>query len=140
MWARDAWLELLGSYVHVEKTTDTDPVTGRASEARRTIFPRYHQWDVVQKMLAAARADGPGRDMLAQHSAGSGKSNSIAWLAHRLSSLHTPGTDAAMADGVKAAGLSPNQPVFDKVVIVTDRVVWTGSCRTRSPGSTTHRG
>lgn len=123
VWQRDAWLDLLGSFVHVEKQTVTDPRTGAVSETRSTVFPRYHQWDVVTKMLVAARADGPGRDVLAQHSAGSGKSNSIAWLAHGLSSLHTPGSVAAMGEGVTRAGLGPNQPVFDKVVIVTDRVV-----------------
>jgi type I restriction enzyme R subunit len=71
------------------------------------IFPRYHQWDAVRRLEAAARAEGPGHTYLVQHSAGSGKSNTIAWLAHRLMSLH--GAD--------------DTPVFDKVVVITDRVI-----------------
>ena len=71
------------------------------------IFPRYHQLDSVRKLVAHARANGSGRNYLIQHSAGSGKSNSIAWLAHRLASLH----DAADAK------------VFHSVVVVTDRRV-----------------
>ncbi|MGH2655006.1 MAG: type I restriction endonuclease subunit R, partial [Actinomycetota bacterium] len=71
------------------------------------IFPRFHQWDAVRRLEDRARRDGPGRNSLVQHSAGSGKSNTIAWLAHRLASLHD-------ADDAK---------VFDKVVVVTDRKV-----------------
>jgi type I restriction enzyme R subunit len=71
---------------------------------RAQIFPRYHQLDVVRKLLAAARADGAGRRYLVQHSAGSGKSNSIAWLAHQLVGLQRDGA-----------------PVFDSIVVVTDR-------------------
>ncbi len=101
VWARDAWLDLLQRFVHVEK-----PPKGSRKPAA-VIFPRYHQWDAVRALEAAARADGPGRDYLVQHSAGSGKSNTIAWLAHRLSTLH--GAD--------------DRPVFDKVVVITDRRV-----------------
>ena len=61
--------------------------TGKAKK-RRIIFPRFHQWDAVKKAEADALANGPGQSYLLQHSAGSGKSNSIAWLAHRLSVLH----------------------------------------------------
>ena len=81
------------------------PAAKRA--ARSVIFPRYHQWDAVLKLEADAKASGPGKSYLVQHSAGSGKSNTIAWLAHRLSNLH----DAA------------DKKVFDKVVVITDRVV-----------------
>ncbi|HVA86552.1 MAG TPA: DEAD/DEAH box helicase family protein [Candidatus Saccharimonadales bacterium] len=105
VWARDAWLDLLGRFVHV------DPGAGatKASQLRNgtTIFPRYHQWDAVRRLEATARAEGSGQRYLVQHSAGSGKSNTIAWLAHRLMSLH--GTDDA--------------PVFDKVVVITDRII-----------------
>ncbi|MEJ7845993.1 MAG: DEAD/DEAH box helicase family protein [Acidimicrobiales bacterium] len=94
MLARDAWLDVLQRFVHV------DPVSG-------TIFPRFHQWDAVRALEAAARAEGPGHDYLVQHSAGSGKSNTIAWLAHRLASLHDEG----------------DAKVFDKVVVITDRRV-----------------
>ena len=71
------------------------------------IFPRYHQLDAVRRLVAHARSNGAGRNYLIQHSAGSGKSNSIAWLAHRLSSLH----DAR------------DEKVFHSVVVVTDRRV-----------------
>ena len=86
------------------------PEKGSAAEKRAgrfTVFPRFHQWDAVLKLEAHAREHGAGSNYLVQHSAGSGKSNSIAWLAHRLSSLHDAG----------------DRKVFDKVVIVTDRVV-----------------
>jgi type I restriction enzyme, R subunit len=100
VWQRDAWLDLLHRFVHVEK-----PAKG--SKKRPTIiFPRFHQWDAVLQLEADARASGAGGKYLVQHSAGSGKSNTIAWLAHRLSSLH--------------AG---DDKVFDKVVVITDRVV-----------------
>lgn len=99
VWQRDAWLDLLARFVHVAKD-------GAAKSARSVVvFPRFHQWDAVRKLEAAARADGPGHDYLVEHSAGSGKSNTIAWLAHRLSSLHS-GAD---------------EKVFDKVVVITDR-------------------
>ena len=101
VWRRDAWLDILGRFVHVDKPS-------KGAKARpEVIFPRFHQWDAVRRLEADARQNGPGRSYLVQHSAGSGKSNSIAWLAHRLSSLHT--TDDAR--------------VFDKVVVITDRVV-----------------
>ena len=120
VWQRDAWLDLLGSFVHVERLRDG---AGKKTGQTRTVFPRYHQWDAVTRLLAAARDQGPGRNKLVQHSAGSGKSNTIAWLAHQLSRLHTPADPAAVGSGAREAGLGANAPVFDKVVIVTDRVV-----------------
>ncbi|MGL4743027.1 MAG: DEAD/DEAH box helicase family protein, partial [Dermatophilaceae bacterium] len=93
VWQSDAWLDLLGSFVHLEDD--------------RTLFPRYHQWDAVRSIIDATYRDGAGVDRLIQHSAGSGKSNTIAWAAHALSRLHGP-------DDV---------PVFDKVVVITDRKV-----------------
>ena len=71
------------------------------------IFPRYHQWDAVVKLEAAARSGGAGHSYLVQHSAGSGKSNTIAWTSHRLSTLHD----------------AEDHKVFDKVVVITDRVI-----------------
>ena len=106
VWSRDAWLDLLGRFVHVIPA-ETGATKAAKLKAGSTIFPRYHQWDAVRRLEADARAAGPGRSYLVQHSAGSGKSNTIAWLAHRLMSLH--GTD--------------DQPVFDKVVVITDRVI-----------------
>jgi type I restriction enzyme R subunit len=100
VWRRDSWLDLLGRFVHVEK-----PARG-SRRPGRVIFPRFHQWDAVLRLEAAARVEGPGQSYLVQHSAGSGKSNTIGWLAHRLSTLH--------------AG---DSKVFDKVVVITDRVV-----------------
>ncbi|MFN0153435.1 MAG: type I restriction endonuclease subunit R [Gaiella sp.] len=105
VWQRDAWLDLLGRFVHVVTPETGSAVDNRAGQV--AVFPRFHQWDAVLKLEAHARANGAGSNYLVQHSAGSGKSNSIAWLAHRLSSLH----DTADAK------------VFDKVVIVTDRLV-----------------
>ena len=101
VWSRDAWMDILGRFVHVTKPS-------KGSRARpEVIFPRFHQWDAVRRLEADAKHRGPGSSYLVQHSAGSGKSNSIAWLAHRLSSLHSE-------DDAK---------VFHKVVVITDRVV-----------------
>ena len=101
VWSRDAWLDILGRFIHVDKPS-------KGSKARpEVIFPRFHQWDAVRRLEADAKQCGAGRSYLVQHSAGSGKSNSIAWLAHRLSSLHT----------------DEDAKVFDKVVVVTDRVI-----------------
>jgi type I restriction enzyme R subunit len=98
VWQRDAWLDLLARFVHVEKDVQGRPLG--------VIFPRFHQWDAVLKLEAHAREHGAGQSYLVQHSAGSGKSNTIAWLAHRLMTLHR--------EDVK---------VFDKVVVITDRLV-----------------
>ena len=69
------------------------------------VFPRYHQLDAVNKLVDTAQVDGPGKNYLIQHSAGSGKTNSISWLSHRLANLHT---DA-------------DEKVFDCVLVITDR-------------------
>jgi type I restriction enzyme R subunit len=105
VWTRDAWLDLLGRFVHVVRLEGGSPAEKRAQA--RIVFPRFHQWDAVRKLEADAREHGAGRSYLVEHSAGSGKSNSIAWLAHRLSTLHD----------------SADRKVFDKVVIITDRLV-----------------
>lgn len=120
VWDRDAWLGLLGSYVHVEDTYDT---TGKKTGQSRLLFPRFHQWDAVQQLVAATRAAGPGVNRLVQHSAGSGKSNTIAWAAHQLSRLHTPSLHGELTDAVRSAGLGVDQPIFHKVIVITDRVV-----------------
>lgn len=114
VWQRDAWLDLLARYVHVEVEGKTKKATGQ----KPTVFPRYHQWHAVRTLTAHAARHGAGTNYLVQHSAGSGKSNTIAWLAHRLSSLHTPADPALLAEG-----LIPNSKVFDKVIVITDRVV-----------------
>jgi type I restriction enzyme R subunit len=120
VWHRDAWLGLLGEFVHVEDVYDAE---GQKTGETKTLFPRFHQWDAVQRLLTATRESGPGVNRLVQHSAGSGKSNTIAWTAHHLSRLHTPSSDGELTESVRNAGLSANQPIFNKVIVITDRVV-----------------
>ncbi|MEP1520292.1 DEAD/DEAH box helicase family protein [Ascidiaceihabitans sp.] len=107
--AADSLLDILQRFMHLEvkaKKVTTD--TGSKTVTKETmIFPRYHQLDAVRKLVAHAKENGSGRNYLIQHSAGSGKSNSIAWLAHRLSSLHD----------------NQDDKVFHAVVVVTDRTV-----------------
>lgn len=103
---RDSLLDLLARFMHLqseEKRTEDGTKLRRES----LIFPRYHQLQAVRSLVQAARGDGTGTNYLVEHSAGSGKSNTIGWLAHRLSSLHT----------------EDNKRVFDSVIVVTDRVV-----------------
>jgi type I restriction enzyme R subunit len=105
VWQRDTWLDILARFVHLQATERI--VAGKKIRKEAMIFPRYHQLIAVRALEADARKTGPGQNYLIQHSAGSGKSNSIAWLAHRLASLH----DAA------------DKKVFDSVIVVTDRRV-----------------
>ena len=105
VWERNAWMDLLARFIHVERPERGSAAAKKAAEI--VIFPRYHQWDAVLKLEADAKSSGPGKSYLVQHSAGSGKSNTIAWLAHRLSNLHN----------------AADEKVFDKVVVITDRVV-----------------
>ncbi len=105
IWERDSWLDILERFMHLEKLEE-DP-DGRKVVKESLIFPRYHQLDATRALVAHARGHGPGHNYLIQHSAGSGKSNTIAWLAHHLSSLH--GVDDA--------------PVFDSTIVITDRRV-----------------
>ncbi|MDB5048184.1 MAG: restriction endonuclease subunit [Fibrobacteres bacterium] len=107
---RDAWIHILGGFIHLEVTEEEGP-DGKTIRKEALIFPRYHQWNAVLKLVAAARTEGAGKRYLVQHSAGSGKSNSIAWLAHHLASLHR--TDLSGAE----------TKVFKSVVIITDRTV-----------------
>lgn len=100
---KDRLLEILHKYLHLQVERDEN---GNV-KSERMIFPRYHQLDVVTKLLADVKEHGSGRNYLIQHSAGSGKSNSIAWLAHRLSGLHN----------------DRNEKIFQSVIIVTDRRV-----------------
>ena len=102
----DNLLNILARYVHLQ-IEEKEDWEGRKYKKETLIFPRYHQWDVVNKLLNAARIEGPGHKYLIQHSAGSGKSNSIAWSAHQLSAIHT-------VEGNK---------LFDSVIVVTDRTV-----------------
>jgi type I restriction enzyme R subunit len=103
---RDSLLDLLARFLHLdveEKTTDD----GKKLRKESLIFPRYHQLQAVRQIVSAVASEGVGHNYLVEHSAGSGKSNTIAWLAHRLSSLHNERDDR----------------LFDSVVVITDRVV-----------------
>ena len=103
---KDRLMEILQKFVHLEKKTKKDKA-GKKTERKNIIFPRYHQLDVVRKLLFDVKENGPGKNYLIQHSAGSGKSNSIAWLAHRLSGLHN----------------NNDEKIFKSVIVVTDRKV-----------------
>lgn len=105
--ARDSLLDLLGRYVHLERKEVK--MDGKMKTKENMVFPRYHQLRGVRRMAAAVKepGHGPGKNYLVQHSAGSGKSHTIAWLAHRLASLHD----------------TNNKLIYDVVVIITDRLV-----------------
>lgn len=117
VWARDNWLDLLQRFAHQQKHK-----TPGGGTTRTTIFPRFQQWDVVKKLAAHAAVHGAGQEYLIMASAGSGKSNTIGWLAHRLSDLHAD-TDPRVLDqeALTAGRLIPGEPVFDKVIVITDR-------------------
>lgn len=103
---RDAWLRIFHSFVYVEKKDVVD-LKGNWSKKETLIFPRFHQWSAVNEMIADAAMNGPGQAYLCEHSAGSGKTSTIAWTAHDLIKLrHDDGT-----------------PVFNSAIIVTDRTV-----------------
>lgn len=110
---RDSLLDILGRFVQLEKIEKDVLITKGGKQVvqkirkENVIFPRYHQLDAVRRLTTATRMQGAGHNYLVQHSAGSGKSNTIAWLAHRLSTLH----DAQDAK------------VFDSVIVITDRRV-----------------
>ena len=105
VWEREAWLDILSRFLHLE--VKEEKKNGKKTTRETMIFPRYHQWDSVRKMEADARQAGAGKNYLIQHSAGSGKSNSIGWLAHRLASLHD----------------AKDEKIFHCVVVITDRLV-----------------
>ena len=99
IWARESWLEILGRYLVT--------VRNQKKQIEKVLFPRFHQLDVTRKLQAAVRKDGTGTRYLVQHSAGSGKTNSIAWTAHFLAELHD----------------EKHEKVFDTVLVVSDRNV-----------------
>lgn len=103
---RDSLLDILARFIHLQIEEKRDD-QGRKVKKETMIFPRYHQLQAVRMLVDAARREGVGHNYLVEHSAGSGKSNTIAWLTHRLVSLHD----------------TVNQRVFDSVIVVTDRVV-----------------
>ena len=111
MWedvlTKDSILELISKFIFIETKEKVDEATGKKKIKESVIFPRYHQRDVLHKILDDVYDNGTAQNYLIQHSAGSGKTNSIAWLSYRLSSLHD----------------ANNKIIFDNIIIVTDRVV-----------------
>jgi type I restriction enzyme R subunit len=105
VWQRDSWLDIIARFVHLQVEEKT--VGGKKFRKETMIFPRYHQLVAVRMLETDARRVGAGTNYLIQHSAGSGKSNSIAWLAHRLASLHN----------------DRDEKVFASVIVITDRRV-----------------
>lgn len=111
MWedvlTKDSILELISKFIFIETKEKVDEATGKKKIKESVIFPRYHQRDVLHKILDDVYDNGTAQNYLIQHSAGSGKTNSIAWLSYRLSSLHD----------------ANNKIISDNIIIVTDRVV-----------------
>ena len=107
---RDSFLDILGHFMFIEKKEEKVD-DGKGGQRRivkeAMIFPRYHQLDAVRKLISSARQDGAGQNYLIQHSAGSGKTNSISWLSHRMASLHD----------------QQDNKVYDCVIVITDRRV-----------------
>ncbi len=105
VWTKDSFMDIIGKFLHL--SVEEFEMNGVKKKKETIIFPRFHQMQVVRKITNDARIIGAGKNYLIQHSAGSGKSNSIAWLSYRLSSLH----DEA------------NTRIFDSVIVITDRKV-----------------
>lgn len=104
---KDSLIEIISKFIFIEVKENIDSDTGKKKTSETVMFPRYHQLDVVRKLLASATEHKTSQNYLLQHSAGSGKTNEIAWLAHRLASLHD----------------ADEKIIFDNIVICTDRVV-----------------
>ena len=109
VWEKDAWLTIMGRLMIVETKEEWDVATGTSVRRTSMLFPRLHQWEAVTNIVAAVRVEGVGQRYLIEHSAGSGKTNTIAWTAHRLARLHVN-----------------NEKVFDSVIVVVDRTVLDG--------------
>ena len=105
VWQRDSWLDIIHRFIHLQVEEKRDAVTGKKKKKETLIFPRYHQLAATRKLLADTRRHGVGKNYLIQHSAGSGKTNTISWSAHQLASLH--GAD--------------NKPIFHSIIVVSDR-------------------
>ena len=103
---RDAWLNIFGRLMYIKHESHTDPISGKTTRSSSLRFPRFHQWEVVTKLTNAVTTEGVGKRYLIQHSAGSGKTDSIAWTAHRMARLQID-----------------NKKVFDSVIVITDRNV-----------------
>lgn len=99
VWTKDSWMDIIGKFMHLQ--------VDEKKKKETMIFPRYHQLDVVRKIVKDVKLKGTGHNYLIQHSAGSGKSNSIAWLSYRLASLHN----------------DKDERIFDSVIVISDRRV-----------------
>ncbi len=106
IWTKDTVLEIVSRFLCLQKEEKVD-ANGKKRIEEKLIFPRYHQLDAVRRLITNSREVGAGKNYLIQHSAGSGKSNTIAWVAHRLADLHD----------------ETDKKVFDSVIIITDRRV-----------------
>lgn len=104
---KDSLIEIISKFMFIKTEEKKDELTGKIKITENVIFPRYHQLDVIRKTLEDVKVNKTTQNYLIQHSAGSGKTNSIAWLSHRLCSLHD----------------SENKIIFDNIIIVTDRLV-----------------
>ena len=109
VWEKDAWLTIIGRLMIVETKEEWDVTTGTSVRRTSMLFPRFHQWEAVTDIVEAVREEGVGHRYLIEHSAGSGKTNTIAWTAHRLARLHVN-----------------DEKVFDSVIVVVDRTVLDG--------------
>lgn len=115
IFQKDNLLTILGRYIHLQ-VEDKEQLDGSIVKKETLIFPRYHQWSAVSTLLNTVETEGTGEKYLIQHSAGSGKSNSIAWLSHQLASLHYYSDHAALKKQI-------GDKVFDSVIVITDRTV-----------------
>ncbi|QDP95269.1 type I restriction endonuclease subunit R [Microlunatus elymi] len=106
VWEKHSWLNIIGRLMIVETKQEWDVATGSSIRRTNMLFPRFHQWEAVTNIVAAVIEEGVGQRYLIEHSAGSGKTNTIAWTAHRLARLHVA-----------------NEKVFDSVIVVVDRTV-----------------
>lgn len=106
IWSKDNILDLVANFIHLQVEEKEDK-SGKKTKKETLIFPRFHQLEAVKNIINHAKENGSGNNYLIQHSAGSGKSNTIAWTAHRLSELHD----------------AENKKIFDTVIVVTDRKI-----------------
>lgn len=106
VWEKHAWLNIIGRLMIVQTKEEWDITTGTSVRRTSMLFPRFHQWEAVTSIVEAVKEEGVGQRYLIEHSAGSGKTNTIAWTAHRLARLHVD-----------------DRKVFDSVIVVVDRTV-----------------
>ncbi|MFI7384361.1 type I restriction endonuclease subunit R [Streptomyces sp. NPDC049813] len=106
VWEKQAWLNIIGRLMIVQTKEEWDVTTGTSVRRTSMLFPRFHQWEAVTSIVEAVKKEGVGQRYLIEHSAGSGKTNTIAWTAHRLARLHVE-----------------DKKVFDSVIVVVDRTV-----------------